>query len=128
MFEQQSENLTGHTFIMAPTRLGMSMSVGYIYDELGHGAIPSQAEAERLLADLKAGFAIPHPVSDPGYEQRLEDIIAGRSVDPACFGVRQSGGGEALDVMRADRKWNLGHPARQVKAEPWYRRFDQRIR
>ena len=51
--------------------LVFSDGANYIYDELRYGNIPSQASAERLLADLKAGRAVPHPISDPGYEQRL---------------------------------------------------------
>lgn len=80
---------------------GNGMSVAYLYDELRYGGIPSKENAERLLADLKAGIAVPHPVSDPGYEQRLEDIIAGRSVDPACFGVRPSADDEAQGILDA---------------------------
>lgn len=81
---------------------GNGMSFAYMYDELRYRGIPSKENAKRLLADLKAGRAIPHPISDPGYEQRLEDIIAGRSVDPACFGVRPSVDSDAQGVVDAD--------------------------
>jgi hypothetical protein len=59
---------------------------GYMYDECNMGGVPPSREAaDSLLFDLKAGKAYPHPTSEPGYEQRLEDIIAGRPVNPEYF-------------------------------------------
>lgn len=123
---------TSKLFLTAPPRRGMltgsillnanggkpfvfNEGMSYMYDELRYGNIPSQANAERLLADLKAGRAVPHPISDPGYEQRLEDIIAGRSVDPACFGIPSADGCEK-DPM------SIG-PNLNWTSDPWYRRF-----
>lgn len=57
----------------------------YLYDEARYGTPPSPADAERLLADLREGRAIAHPISEKGYIERLEDIVAGREVDPSFF-------------------------------------------
>ena len=54
----------------------------YMYDELRCNGVPSQAVAKTILADLNSGKAIPHPISEPGFKGRLEDIVAGRPVDP----------------------------------------------
>lgn len=59
----------------------------YMYDEIRYGGIPSPTDAERLLADLRTGRAVAHPISETGFESRLEDIMAGRSVSPAYFGI-----------------------------------------
>lgn len=60
----------------------------YMYDEWRYGSAPTPENAARILADLKVGRAIPHPIAEPGYEQRLEDIVAGRQVDPSFFPAR----------------------------------------
>lgn len=57
----------------------------YMYDERRYGAVPTQAQASALLADLKSGRACPHPISEPGYVKRLEDLAAGRSVDTSYW-------------------------------------------
>lgn len=57
----------------------------YMYDEARFGGIPSPETAKGLLADLRAGRAFAHPISAQGYMQRLEDIAAGRPVDPSIF-------------------------------------------
>lgn len=57
----------------------------YMYDEARFGGIPSPETAKSLLADLRAGRAFAHPISARGYMQRLEDIVAGRPVDPSFF-------------------------------------------
>lgn len=60
----------------------------YMYDEASYGAVPSRDAATRILADLLNGRAYVHPLIEPGYQQRLQDIIAGRAVDPALFSIR----------------------------------------
>ena len=57
----------------------------YRYDEACCGGIPSPESAKQIMADLKSGGAIPHAISEPGYVERLNDIVAGRAVDPAFF-------------------------------------------
>lgn len=57
----------------------------YMYDEARYGSIPSSEAANTLIADIRAGRAFVHPISEPGYMQRLEDIVAGRPVDPSFF-------------------------------------------
>lgn len=54
----------------------------YMYDELRYGGVPSKENAQQILADLEAGKVWLHPVSEPGCKVRLEDLAAGRSVDP----------------------------------------------
>jgi hypothetical protein len=60
----------------------------YMYDEWRYGSTPTPEKAARILADLKVGRAIPHPIAEPGYEQRLEDIVVGRQVDPSFYPAR----------------------------------------
>lgn len=56
-----------------------------MYDERHCGTIPSPAAAKKLIADLRAGRVYLHPKSEPGCVKRLEDIVAGRPVDPSFF-------------------------------------------
>ncbi len=89
---------TNNTFIIAPPAGRGLVFAGqheviedmgfYMYDELRYGGVPKPEAAARILRDLRAGRAMPHPISEPGYEQRLEDIMAGRCVDPIHFKAR----------------------------------------
>ncbi|ENZ77981.1 MULTISPECIES: nuclear hormone receptor family protein [Ralstonia] len=69
----------------APSERATSNSELYLYDETRYGGAPSQADAERILTDLREGRAIAHPISEHGYMERLEDIVAGRAVDLTYF-------------------------------------------
>lgn len=59
--------------------------LSYMYDEYRYGAVPTQEAAQKLLADLKAGKAWLHPISETGCMDRLEDIAVGRTVDPTFW-------------------------------------------
>lgn len=88
------------------------IKIVYMYDEVAYGSIPSQADAERILTDLRAGRAFPHPISSPGYEQRLEDIIAERPVDPAYYAWDLAVDNRTQNATRIDRS-----PGRSVQQD-----------
>lgn len=46
----------------------------YIYDESHSGSEPTPENAKKILDDLDNGRALPHPISDPGWRERLEAI------------------------------------------------------
>lgn len=57
----------------------------YMYDERQYGEVPSQAGAQKLLADIKSGAAYLHHVSEPGCIERLGNIAAGQTVDASFW-------------------------------------------
>lgn len=85
----------------------------YMYDEWRYGGVPTPETAANILADLKAGRAVPHPVAEPGYQQRLEDIVAGREVDPSFF--RSCTDDEEMAIHSANEQENSAMDKKSIR-------------
>lgn len=57
----------------------------YIYDEIRMGEKPTPEGAQKILDDLESGKAIPAPICELGYKDRLTEIIAGKQVCESYF-------------------------------------------
>lgn len=65
--------------------LAVASGTPYTYDERHYGGTPSPHAARLLLEDFATGLAIPHSLIEPGWQERLERIAAGKHVDPSFW-------------------------------------------
>jgi hypothetical protein len=84
----------------------------YMYDEHRYGCVPTQEAAQTILANLKSGRAFPHPISEPGFMERLDELAAGRPVDPSYWlGIPQDAQGwHQLDAINKEHFYVDAHP------------------